>query len=65
MMIKTKLYAHQQEAIDKLSKVKVGALFMDMGTGKTLTALKLFDLRRESKKVDRLIFLCPISSKKI
>ncbi len=64
MMIKTKLYAHQQEAIDKLSKVKVGALFMDMGTGKTLTALKLFDLRRESKKVDRLIFLCPVSSKK-
>lgn len=63
-MIKTKLYAHQQEAIDKLSKVKVGALFMDMGTGKTLTALKLFDIRRQKGKVDRLIFLCPISSKK-
>ena len=63
-MIKTKLYAHQQEAIDKLSKVKVGALFMDMGTGKTLTSLKLFDLRRSMGKVDRLIYLCPISSKK-
>lgn len=63
-MIKTKLYQHQQEAIDKLSKVKVGALFMDMGTGKTLTALKLFDLRRQKGKVDRLIFMCPISSKK-
>lgn len=63
-MIKTKLYAHQQEAIDKLSKVKVGALFMDMGTGKTLTSLKLFDLRRSRGKVYRLIYLCPISSKK-
>ncbi len=62
-MIRTTLYNHQQEAVDKLSKVKVGALFMDMGTGKTLTALKLFDLRLKDNKVNKLIYLCPISSK--
>lgn len=62
-MIRSKLYQHQQEAVKKLSKVKVGALFMDMGTGKTLTSLKLFDLKREKGKVNKLVYLCPISSK--
>lgn len=37
---------------------------MDMGTGKTLTALKLFDIRRKAGKVDKLIILCPISGKR-
>lgn len=35
----TTAYAHQRAAIEKLSQLKVGALFMDMGTGKTRTAL--------------------------
>lgn len=62
-MIKTQLYPHQLEAVEKLSKVKVGALFMDMGTGKTLTALRLFELKREKGKVDKLVFLCPVSTR--
>ena len=33
----TTAYAHQRAAIEKLSQLKVGALFMDMGTGKTRT----------------------------
>ncbi|HEY8390734.1 MAG TPA: DEAD/DEAH box helicase [Clostridia bacterium] len=63
-MIKTQLFQHQQEAIEKLLQVKVGALFMDMGTGKTLTALKLFDMRREAGKVDKFVWLAPISTYK-
>lgn len=31
----------QQLAFDKLSRLKVGALFMEMGTGKTKVALDL------------------------
>ena len=30
----------QEEAISKLKKYKVGALFMEQGTGKTLTAIR-------------------------
>ena len=41
MTFTTKPMEHQQKAIDKLSKTKVGALYMDMGTGKTRTALGL------------------------
>ena len=43
----TTAYAHQRAAIEKLSQLKVGALFMDMGTGKTRTALELIWLRRK------------------
>lgn len=35
------LLTSQQTAITKLQKLKVGALFMEMGTGKTLTAYQL------------------------
>ena len=45
----TTAYAHQRAAIEKLSQLKVGALFMDMGTGKTRTALELIWLRRKRK----------------
>nr|DAS37945.1 MAG TPA: LGP2/RNA Complex immune pattern recognition receptor [Caudoviricetes sp.] len=36
--LKAALYKQQQRAFNKLSKLKVGALFMEMGTGKTRTA---------------------------
>ena len=32
----TKLYPHQQNAVDKLKHVKVGALYMEQGTGAVL-----------------------------
>lgn len=35
----TTAYAHQRAAIEKLSQLKVGALFMDMGTGKLVRPL--------------------------
>ena len=41
----TGLFDYQTEAVDKLMRVKVGALYMEMGTGKTRTALELIQRR--------------------
>jgi len=49
----------QRTAFDKFSRLKVGALFMKMGTGKTRVALKL----AEYNKVNLLIYVCPFSCK--
>jgi SNF2 family DNA or RNA helicase len=63
MTFTTKPMEHQQKAIDKLSKTKVGALYMDMGTGKTRTALGLAVPRLLEGKVDCILWLCPVSVK--
>lgn len=36
----------QEEAFKKLSRLKVGALFMEMGTGKTKVALDLISSKQ-------------------
>jgi SNF2 family DNA or RNA helicase len=59
----TKLYPHQQNAVDKLKHVKVGALYMEQGTGKTRTALELIQRRWEAGKIDCVLWLCPCSTK--
>lgn len=59
----TQLYDHQRAAVEKLSRVKVGALYMEQGTGKTRTALELIKLRYDAGKIDRAIWLCPCSVK--
>jgi len=51
----------QQAAIDKLSQLKVGALFMEMGTGKTKTALEL--IASKAHKIDYILWLCPCAIK--
>lgn len=51
----------QQAAFDKLSRLKVGALFMEMGTGKTKVALDLIYSKRN--KVDYILWICPFSLK--
>lgn len=61
--MRTKLLPHQIEAVEKLRKLKVGALFMEQGTGKTRTALELFHIRKNSNKVEKLIWLCPCAVK--
>jgi len=38
---KTSLYSHQRVAVEKLLPLSVGALFMEMGTGKSRTAIEL------------------------
>lgn len=63
MTFTTELLPHQKQAVEKLRHVKVGALYMEMGTGKTRTALELVNLRLEAGKVDRVLWLCPCSVK--
>jgi len=58
---KTELLAHQREAVAKLLPTRVGALFMDMGTGKTRAAIELARIRAE--KIDRVLWFCPVSLK--
>lgn len=49
----------QQIAFDKFNKLRVGALFMKMGTGKTKVALDLV----KYNKVDLMLYICPFSTK--
>ena len=63
MKLKNELLEHQKNAVAKLRKVKVGALFMEQGTGKTITALELCRIRIEKGTVDKIIWLCPCSAK--
>lgn len=53
------LTTSQQEAFEKFSDLKVGALFMKQGTGKTRVALELI----KSTDCDFALFLCPFSTK--
>lgn len=52
---------NQQAAFEKLSKLKVGALFMEMGTGKTKVALDLINSKLH--KIDYILWICPCSLK--
>lgn len=57
----TILYNHQNEAVNKMLPTRVGALFMEMGTGKTLTALQL--IKNRYHKIDKVVWFCPVSLK--
>lgn len=61
--LKTGLFPHQARAVEKLLPIKVGALYMEMGTGKTRTALEMIKRRQEAGKIDRVLWLCPCSVK--
>jgi len=58
-----RLLPHQSAAVEKLSKLKVGALFAEQGTGKTITTLELARVRYAAGKIDHVIWLCPCSIK--
>lgn len=64
MKLTTELFDYQRAAVDKLLHVKVGALYMEMGTGKTRTALELVQRRIEAGKVKQVLWLCPYSVQK-
>lgn len=53
--------AHQRAAVAKVLPSRVGALFMEMGTGKSLTAIELALIRRD--KIDNVVWFCPVSLK--
>lgn len=52
---------NQEKAFCKLSKLKVGAIFSETGTGKTKVALDL--MASKAHKVDYLLWICPFSIK--
>ena len=58
-IIKT-LTTLQQEAYDKFVQLKVGALFMQQGTGKTRTAIELI----HSTDSNLAVFFCPYATKR-
>lgn len=57
----TALYSWQQRAVDKLLPARVAGLIMDMGTGKTRTAIEFARLRQA--KISRVVWFCPVSLK--
>lgn len=61
MQTTTPLMPHQQIAVAKMLPTRVGALFMDMGIGKTRTTIEIAKIRQE--KYDRLFWFCPVSLK--
>lgn len=63
MLLKTRLYEYQSKAVDKLSKLKVGALYMEQGTGKTRTALEIIKNKMSKGKVEVVLWLYPCSVK--
>lgn len=58
---RTPLLSQQSEAVAKLLPTRVGGLFMEMGTGKSRTAIELARLRQA--KIDRVTWFCPVSLK--
>jgi SNF2 family DNA or RNA helicase len=61
MTLKTSLMPYQTAAVEKLIGIRVGALYMEMGTGKTRTALEMIARRLAAGKIDRVLWLCPCS----
>ena len=57
----TDLMPHQLDAATKMLPSRVGALFMEMGTGKSRTAIELARVR--SRKFDHFVWFCPVSLK--
>ena len=53
------LTTNQQDAINKFKRLKVGALFMKQGTGKTRVAVNLINTTNS----DLAVFICPYSTK--
>lgn len=63
MKLKTDSFPHQNECAEKFSRLKVGALFMEMGTGKTRTMLEIIKNKHQKMKFDKVLWLCPCSAK--
>ena len=55
------LMPHQIPPFKKLISSRVGGLFMEMGTGKTRTAIEFACLRQS--RINRVIWFCPVSLK--
>lgn len=58
----TKPYQHQVAALEKMLPLPFGALFMEMGTGKTKVAFDLFASKKAAGQVDALLWLGPLNT---
>lgn len=58
-MIYDKLYDYQKKIVDSRKDYESHALFMDMGTGKTITSLALF----EQSKLKKILVICIVSKR--
>jgi len=61
MILKTDLLPHQRHAVAKQMQTRVGALFMEMGTGKSRTAIELAAQREN--RIRHVVWFCPVSLK--
>lgn len=61
MITKTPLLSHQSSAVEKMLPTRIGALFMEMGTGKTRTAIET--INRRGEHIRNVIWFCPVSLK--
>ena len=57
----TELMFHQVPAVEKMMHTRVGALFMEMGTGKTRCAIEM--VARRQQRIRKVIIFCPVSLK--
>lgn len=58
-VVRTPLLRHQQAAVEKLLGLRVGALMLEMGLGKTLTMIEI--IRRRQAAISRVVWACPCS----
>lgn len=54
------LKSHQQNGVSKLNYLKVGALFMEQGSGKTATAYQII---QSANNIDSVVWLTPFQTK--
>ncbi len=59
--VKTAPYAHQKDAFTLATSIDASALFMEMGTGKTLVAIATAGYRFWQGQVKNLLVICPKS----
>jgi len=60
-LTRTELMPWQEAAVKKLKPTRVGGLFMEMGTGKTRTAIEI--IKQKLHKIDKVVWFCPVSLK--
>lgn len=56
-----KPFDHQRRAFEKMIKLRDGALFMEMGTGKTKVAFDLCAARLAAGEIDKIIWFAPLN----
>jgi SNF2 family DNA or RNA helicase len=61
MNLRTELMPHQVQAVQKVLPTRIGALFCDMGTGKSRMSIELVSRRLD--RIDKVIWFCPVSLK--